>query len=168
MSYEYNDSHSQESDASPNSTYFVPAEAPPSQRRRFKRLWYYNENLKRSRKQFNVEQLRERDKEQLFEAIASSVELPSSLAAEAKEVFTSVDLSDAVEGPYTSLEVYCFAMCAISYNKTQPDFKDKYIPEKTTDKNPERFESIRSDIDVSKRAVRQALDELKKLINTDG
>lgn len=164
----YDDSHPQESVASSNSTYFVPAEAPPDKRRRFKRMWYYNEDLKRSRKQFNSQQLRERDKAQLFDAIASSLELPRTMADEAKDILLSIDLTDAVDGQYTRLEVYCFAMCAFSYNQAQRSFQDKYIPEKVTEKNPQRFEEVRSDIEASKRDVRQAIDELKALVNDDG
>lgn len=168
MSYNYDDKHPQETDASPNSTYFVPAEAPPSKRRRFKRMWYYNEDLKWSRKQYNAEQLRERDKSQLFEAIASSLDLSHNVTEQAKEILVNADLSDAVEGQYTSLEVYCFAICAIVYNHEQDSFKRKYVPEKVTDKNPERFEVVRDSIEATKREVRQAIDELKSLVSYDG
>jgi len=146
---------------SPNDTHFHPSDAPEGKRRKARRLWFYNENLKRDRSNTNSKEVRRREKNHLLDAISCSLELPDYQHKEAEKIVEQSNFTDSVAGRYLSLETYCFAVCVLVHNQNVRDFSNKYLPTKEDDLNPEFVIRVKEEIGISDDAISQALKELE-------
>jgi len=142
---------------SPNETNFNPKEAPKDKRRKFRRLWFYNEELRSDRTHTNSEEVRRREKNHILDSISSSLEIPEYQHREAQKIIEQSNFSDSVAGQYLSLETYCYAICVIVWNQNA-DFGSKVLPNKD---NLEHFDRLQERLDISNEKLEQALEELE-------
>lgn len=165
MSDSYSDSEPEKSGIdSPNATRFNPSDASNSSERKFKRLWFYNENLKRDRTNTNSSEVRRREQSHILDAISSSLELPSYQHTEARTVVTQTNFTEEVSGRYLSIETYCFGICVLIHNQNVRKFQNKHLPEKSDSQNPDIFVNTMEEIDITDTELRQSLDELEKSV----
>lgn len=143
---------------SSNNTNFNRHEAASHKQQKFARLWYYQENLKRDRSNFNSEEIRRREKNHILDAISSQLELPEYQHTEAKQILDQTNFTDEVEGRFLSIETYCFAICVLVWNENRDSQKLKVLP--FTD-NLSNFTSLQDELDISDEKLDQALTELE-------
>lgn len=146
---------------SPNETHFHPSDAPPDKQRKARRLWFYNEDLKRDRSNTNAKEVRRREKNHLLDAISCSLELPEYQHKEAEKIVSQSNFTESVEGRYLSLEIYCFAVCILVHNQNVRKFTSKFLPQKSDERNPDLIVRFRDEIEVTNEEISQALEELE-------
>lgn len=152
---------------SPSATDFDPNKASPKQQRKFSKLWYYNENLKRDRSNTNSEEVRRREQDHIIDAVSSSVELPDYQHKEAKNIVQRVTFTDEVERRYLSLETYCFAICVLVHNRRVRNPANKYLPQKSNKSNPTIFIESQEEAKVGDYELIQALEEIRSQVSGD-
>ena len=143
---------------SPNETNFDPNDAPPDKQRKYRRLWYYNENLRRDRSNTNSTEVRRREQSHILDAISSSLELPEYQHKEAQKIVEQTNFTDSVEGQYLSIETYCFAICVLVWNQYNSNVRRVVLPDT---QNIEPFKSLKEELDISDAKLEQALEELE-------
>lgn len=162
MSNSYSDEQPEKSGTeSPSNTHFYSSDAANEKREKFQRLWFYNENLKRDRNNFQSTEVRRREKHHILDAISSKLEIPEYQHKKAKRILEDSNFTDEVEGQYLSLEAYCFAICVFVFNQEVPIPK-RHLPRKPDDGNPSHFVSLQDELDISDQKLLQALDELER------
>lgn len=147
---------------SENSSYFNPNEASAEKQRKFKRLWYYNENLRKynSNDTDDSEQWR-RDRLSTVDTISSNLELPQFQRQEARNTVKDLDFREYIKGGYLSLELYSFVICAMIHNNYVNSLSQKFLP--TSNNNPELFEQIVKDYDFSTVNISQGFSEIREV-----
>jgi hypothetical protein len=163
MSDSYDDGDSRSRIESKNATYFRASEAPDDREKQFRRLWAFNEDLKTSHNHSNREELWRRDRIATLDAISSTLELNDTQYDRALNVLQSIDVTEDIDGPYISLESVAFAICAIVYNRTVDGYRNganKFIPHRDPDHNPDRFSSLKDELELSDFLVGKAISQL--------
>jgi hypothetical protein len=153
---------------SPSATDFDPSMASETHQRKFKRLWYYNEDLKRDRNNTNSEEVRRREQGHIIDAVSSSVGLPEYQHKEAKNIVKQTNFTDEVKGRYLSIETYCFAICVLVHNRRTRNPANKYLPQKSDEFNPSIFSRVQEEVKVGNYELTQALNEIKSQVSSDG
>jgi hypothetical protein len=143
---------------SPNETNFNPNEAAPEKQRKYRRLWFYNENLRRDRNNTNSTEVRRREQNHILDAISSSLELPDYQHKEAQHIVEQTNFTDSVEGQYLSIETYCFAICVLVWNEYNSSVHRVVLPDT---QNIEPFKSLKEELGISDTKLEQALEELE-------
>lgn len=165
MSDEYDDKqHDTIGVDSPNSTYLQPGDADPDKEAKYERMWRYNEGLWKSRNRVDNEEAWRRGRIVTLHAIASDLELNDYQRQEATGALQEIDLGGASNGQQTSLEAYCFAICAFVANadaKPHREGSSIYLPAKSSDKNPDRFVRVQRSLKLSETEIEKAMDELR-------
>lgn len=161
MSDDYSDEQPTKSGIdSPGNTHFYPSDASSEKRAKYERLWFYNENLKRDRNNFQSEEIRRREKFHILDAISSSLDLPDYQHKEAEQVLEDTNFTDEVNGQYLSLETYCFAVCVFIHNQYS-SVSNHHLPSKPESKNPEHYVDIQGEVGIPDTKLEQALEELE-------
>ena len=142
---------------SPNNTNFNPREAASDKRRKYRRLWFYNENLKRDRNNTNSTEVRRRERNHILDSISASLGLPDYQHKEAQNIIENTTFTESVGGRYLSIETYCYAICVLVWNDDHEEFSRKVLPGTS---KPDRFEKIQESVEITDDELEQALNEL--------
>lgn len=170
MSEDYDESESTNGVDGKNATYFRPTEAPSDQKAKYRRLWSYNEDLKRSPNQANKKEHWRRDRVAKLEAIASTLELNNTQKEEAKHVMDDLDVNEHLDGRYPSLEAVSFAVCAAVFNRTVQRLGNPqaaFIPQRDAELNPDRYNSLQADLEVSDYRLGTLIEQVARRIVDD-
>lgn len=149
---------------SPNNTHFSPSDASDARERKYQTLWGYNEEILESRNNVNSAEIWRRDRLATLDAIASSLSLSDAQHQRARHLLDTADLTDEVEGQYTSIEASCFGLCALVFNedaRPEREGSTTYFPAKRDESNPDHFVRVQSEVGLSDREVDQAMRELR-------
>lgn len=170
MSSDYNDSESTNGTDGKNATYFRPTEAPPDKQSNYRRLWGYNEDLRTSPNNANKNEHWRRDRVAKLEAIASTLELNDTQKREAKHIMNNLDLTEDLEGRYSSLEEVSFAICAAVFNRTvqrrgKPEAT--FIPQASNAANPSRYVDLQQELGTSDQRLGVLISQIMRRITDD-